>query len=332
MRTLRLLVAVLVGLSVGTPAAAQFKKLKDAVTKKADAPKANPSAQAPGQAADAPAPGPAPADGGTVAVTPQVVDRLVAGLKAAKAERDKAAKEDTPYGRYIRGKAAADAAATKCSAAQLTWGQRAAADEKLANRYSAAVDKAMAAQQKGDMAGYTDGMYQALSLIDPSCGVKAPEQPADFYEAQRAVEERANQANLRASGFSDRDFGLGTERVMMILAGSEPPGGASASEKSAVSARDPELKSLYGIRDAQEQRVAKQAPAPDPTLAPPQAAAAPPGASAFNQCMVSNIQTHEKEIQALGDRGSAAQEAGNTALMMAIADSIQRIQMAGCDK
>ena len=42
MRTLRLLVAVLVGLSVGTPAAAQFKKLKDAVTKKADAAEGEP--------------------------------------------------------------------------------------------------------------------------------------------------------------------------------------------------------------------------------------------------------------------------------------------------
>ena len=39
----------------------------------------------------------------------------------------------------------------------------------------------------------------------------------------------------------------------------------------------------------------------------------------------------EAEVRALGDRGAAAQEAGNTALMMAIADTIQRIQMAGCE-
>jgi hypothetical protein len=320
MRTVRLLVAVLVALGVSSPAAAQFKKLKDAVTKKADPPK--PAASASGQA-----------DGGEVAVTPDVVDRLLAGLRAAKAEREKAAKEDTPFGRYNRAKAAAEAAKPKCAAAQTTWVQRMAADEKLANRYTATVEKAMAAQQKGDMAGYEAGMYQALGVIDPSCAVKDPDRPADYNEAQRAVEERANQANLKASGFTDQEFGMASDRVLAILNGSDPPGGASASEKSAVSAKDPELKSLYGIRDAQEQRVSKQAPAADST--PPaqaQAPTLPPGATAYNQCMMNNVQSHEKEIQALGDRGNAAQEAGNTPLMMAIADTLTRIQNAGCSK
>ena len=320
MRTFRLLVAVLVALGVSTPAAAQFKKLKDAVTKKAD-PK--PDAAAPQ----------APADGGTVAVTPDVVDRLLAGLRAAKAEREKAGKEDTPYGRYNRAKAAYAVAKPKCEAAQMTWVQRAAADEKLANRYTATAEKAMAAQQKGDMAGYEAGMYEALGVIDPSCAVKEPQQPDGYYDAQRAVDERANQANLKTSGFTDQEFGMASDRVLAILNGSDPPGGASTSEKSAVSAKDLELKSLYGIRDAQQQRVAKQAPAADPT--PPaqaQAPTLPPGATAYNQCMMNNVQSHEKEIQALGDRGNAAQEAGNTPLMMAMADTIRQIQMAGCSK
>ena len=322
MRTFRLLVAVLVALGVSTPAAAQVpKKLKDAVTKKAD-PK--PEASSPQ----------APADGGTIVVTPEMVDRLLTGFRAAKAEREKAGKEDTPYGRYTRAKAAYAAAKPKCEAAQMTWGQRMAADEKLMNRYSATVDKAMAAQRKGDMAGYEAGMYEAMGVIDPSCGVKDPKQPDDYYEAQRAVDERANQANLKASGFTDREYGMLSDRVIAILNGSEPPGGASASEKSAVSAKDPELKSPYGIRDAQAERVAKQAPAPDPTPAPAQAQAPapPPGATGYNQCMMNNVQSHEKEIQALGDRGDAAREAGNTPLMMAIADTITRIQMAGCSK
>ncbi len=67
------------------------------------------------------------------------------------------------------------------------------------------------------------------------------------------------------------------------------PGGASPSEKSAVSAKDPELKAMYGIRDAQAERVAKQAPAPDPTPAPVQAQV-PTAASTVNQCMMNNIQ------------------------------------------
>ena len=126
---------------------------------------------------------------------------------------------------------------------------------------------------------------------------------------------------------------MASDRVIAILTGSEVPGGASPSEKSAVSAKDPELKALYGLRDAQAERVAKQAPAPDPTPAPaPVQAQVPAAAPAVNQCMVKNVQKHEAEIKALGDRGAAAQQAGNTQLMMAISDTIMRIQMAGCSR
>lgn len=327
MRPIRLLVAVLVALAVSTPAAAQFGKIKDALNKKTEPKPATPAPQAPGQAASAGA----PADGGMVVLTPEVVDRLLAGSKAAKAERDKAVQEDTPYGRYIRAKAAYEAAQTKCQAAQATWGQRVVADEKLGNRYTALVDKAIAAQQKGDMPGYEAKMYEALAMVDPSCAVRDPKQPDDFYDAQRGVEERANQAKLRSTGLTDREYGLASDRVIAILTGSDVPGGASPSEKSAVSAKDPELKALYGLRDAQAERVAKQAPAPDPTPAPVQAQV-PTAASTVNQCMMNNVQKNEAKIKALGDRGAAAQQAGNTQLMMAIADSIMRIQMAGCNK
>ena len=329
MRPFRLLVAVLAALAVSTPAAAQFGKIKDALNKKAEPKPATPAPQAPGQGASAGA----PADGGMVVLTPEVVDRLLAGGKAAKAERDKAAQEDTPYGRYIRAKAAYDVAQPKCGAAQATWGQRAAADEKLMNRYSAQIDKAMALQQKGDMAGYEAGMYEALGMIDPSCAVRDPKQPDNFHDGQRAAEERANQAKLKATGFSDREYGLASDRVIAILSGSDVPGGASPSEKSAVSAKDPELKALYGLRDAQAERIAKQAPAPDPTPAPaPVQAQVPAAASAVNQCMMNNVQNNEAKIKALGDRGAAAQQAGNTPLMMAIGDSIMQIQMAGCNQ
>jgi hypothetical protein len=329
MRPFRLLVAVLVALAVSTPAAAQFGKIKDALNKKTEAKPATPAPQAPGQAASAGA----PADGGVIVLTPEVVDRLLAGGKAAKAEREKAVQEDTPYGRYIRAKAAYDVAQTKCQAAQATWTTRVAADEKLVHRYTALMDKAMAAQQKGDMAGYEAGSYEALGVIDASCAVREPKQPEGFYDAQRAAEERANQAKVRSTGFTDREYGLASDRVIAILTGSDVPGGASPSEKSAVSAKDPELKALYGLRDAQAERVAKQAPAPAPTPAPaPVQAQVPTAAATVNQCMVNNVQAHEAQIKALGDRGAAAQQAGNTTLMMAIGDSIMRIQMAGCSQ
>lgn len=327
MRPIRLLLAVLLALGVSTPAVAQFKKLKDAVNKAADKKAATPEPKAGGQSA-----GSAPADGGVVVLTPEVVDRLLVGPKAASAEREKAEKEDTPYGRYRRAKAAYEVAKPKCSAAQMTWVQRAAADEKLVNRYTAAMDKAMAAQQKGDMVAYEARTYDALAIVDPSCAVREPNAPEGYNDMQRAVEERADQAKRKATGFTDRELGLASDRVFAILTGTDVPGGASASEKSAVSAKAPELKAMYGIRDAQSERLATQAPATDTAPPPPaQVQVQAPGAKA-NQCIVDNVQKHEKEIQALGERGAAAQEAGNTALMMAISDTLMRLQMGGCSR
>lgn len=317
MRSFRLLVAVLVTLGVSTPAGAQFKKLKDAVKKSAE--------PTPAAASSA-----APADNGVVVVTPEVVDRLLAARKAGEAEREKAAKEDTPYGRFLRAKDAYADAKAKCSKAQMKWGQR-PGDDKLVDRYSVLVDQALAAQQKGNMVEYENKMYEALGLIDPSCAVKEPQQPENFYDMQRAVDERANKARKEATGLTDRELGMTDDRVIAILNKTEPPGGASASEKSAVKAKESELKSLYGFRDPEVERAAKPAPAPEPAAATVNAQPSA-GASALNECMMKNIQAHEEEIKALGDRGSAAQDAGNTALMMAIADTIMRIQTAGCNK
>ncbi len=50
----------------------------------------------------------------------------------------------------------------------------------------------------------------------------------------------------------------------------------------------------------------------------------------MNDCMMKNIQTHQAEIEALAKRAEAAQADGNTEKLMAIADTLQRIQMAGC--
>lgn len=327
MRLLRLFLTMLLALGLSTPAAAQFKKLRDAV-KKSDPMEAAAAPNTPVRAEAVSAQG----GDGLVVLTPEVVDQLLAGGLAANAERNKAAQEDTPYGRYARAKAAYDVAKPKCEAAYTTWGQRVAADEKLAERYDARLQKALAAQAKGDMAGYENGMYEAQGVVDPSCSVREPRQPDDLHESRRAVEERANQANMKSTGLTDRELGLASDRVIAILTGAEVPGGASASEKSAVSAKEPELKALYGLREAQAERVAKQTPAPAPPPAAAPAVTPPPGSVALNECMVKNVQAHEKEIAALGQRGSAAQQAGNTPLMMAIADTITRIQMAGCNK
>jgi hypothetical protein len=334
---LALIVATLV---VTPPASAQFgaikKKLKGDATAKA-AEKAGEKGGVEPTAAQGPA---APSDpaaaGGTLVLTSDVVDRLITGLKAGAAEREAAKKEDTPYGRYIKAKAAYEVAKPKCEAAMQPGIQRIAADEKKNARYQAMSEKMFDAANRKDYVAQQAYSDSAMGMIDPSCTVKQPQEPKDYYDLQRGIDNRAEQATLKASGFSGKEFGQVSDRTIAILAQNPPPTDVSASEKAAVKAKDPELKSLLGIREAQEARVAKQAPAPAPAAvtdtAPPPTVTPPTGAVAVNECMVKNVEAHQAEIQALGDRGSAAQQAGNTALMMAIADSIQQIQFKGCKR
>ena len=46
--------------------------------------------------------------------------------------------------------------------------------------------------------------------------------------------------------------------------------------------------------------------------------------------MTKNMQSHQKEIEALAKRFQTAQKAGDQTKVVAIADTVQRIQMAGC--
>jgi hypothetical protein len=323
---MRLAACAAVGLGLASPAAAQFgglkKKLKAAAGSEAAAEGQKPAAQTPDAGARA---------GGSIVLTADVVDHLVVGLKAAKAARLAAQKEDTPNGRYLKASAAYDTAKTTCQEAQRTFPNRMVANQKLSDRYSALVDKMVAAQTKGDaklVQVYSDS---AMAMQDPSCVVKQPTQPDDYYEAQRAADTRAEQEAVKASGLSAAEYSMALERAEAILRGG-PPADVSASETSAVSARASELKPLLGINDAPPARAMKPAPAAtSPAATPvPAAAPAPPGSSALSACMAQNIQNHQKEIEALGQRAQAAQQAGNTASIMAIADTLQRIQTAGC--
>lgn len=365
----RIVAVLLLALALATPASAQFgalkKKLKGdtvnkAVDKAVDGAAGGDSAAAPTETGAAASTaggagptakavgGPKPATpetGGTLVMTPEVVDRLIAGLKAGKAEREKAKTEDTPYGRYNRAKEAYEKsrlayeeAQAKCQAAQSTFPTRMAANEKLLNKYQYYAQKAVDAMGNRDTTtqkAYTDS---SLAIMDPSCTVKGPEQPRqpdDYYDAESAINERAEQATLKAADFSSRqELGYASDKTIAILTGQASD--ASPSEKAAVQAKDPELKSLLGIRSAQEERVSKKGKAgatrDTVTPAPAPAPAAPPVPPvSVNQCMAKNVEAHQAEIEALGNRGDAARKAGNNALMMAIADSIRRIQYAGCD-
>ena len=175
------------------------------------------------------------------------VGQLIAGLEAGRAERDRAATEDTPYGRYRKAVAAYAVAQPKCQAAQQTFPQRMAGNQKLSDQYSALVDKMVAAQAKGDqklMAVYSDS---AMAMQDPSCTIKQPQQPDDYYEAQREADSRAEKQEMKASGFNRSELAMVKERAEGILRGADAPGDASQSERAAVSAQAGKLKPLLGI-------------------------------------------------------------------------------------
>jgi hypothetical protein len=325
MHIVRLAVVTLAAFAIATPASAQFGGLKKRV-------KAKTGQEDTSRAAGAPTEAEAPAgQGGTIVLTNDVVSQLLAGLKAGQAERDAAAKEDTPYGRYKKAEAAYAVAQPKCEAAQQTFPQRAAANQKMLDKYSALTEKMVAAQGKGDMKLMAIYQDSAMAMQDASCVVKKPEQPKDYYEAQREMDSRAEQKEIKASGLGAGDLAIVKERTIAILQGATPQGGASPMEKSAVSAKSAELKPLLGVQEQPPAQAAKPAPAPAPTPAAPapdpQMSAA---ASEMSACMTRNIQTHQAEIEALSKRAQAAQAEGNTQKLMALADTMQQIQMAGC--
>jgi hypothetical protein len=326
----RLAMVTLTALTIATPATAQFgglkKKLKEKAGQEDASRPAGAEAEASEEAADQGAPG------GTIVLTTDVVNQLLTGLKAAQDERAAAAREDTPYGRYLKAEIAYAEAQTKCDEAQRRF-LSGTANKELSDKSNAFTEKAIAAGNKGDtklMAIYQDS---AQALKDPSCIVKKPEQPADSYKGEREVEIRVEQAEVKASGLSGGELAMVKERTDAILRGG-PGADISASEKSAVSAKATELRPLMGIEEPQPAaQAAIPAPAPAPTAPAPAPAPDPQmsaAASSMSACMAKNMQKDQARIEALAKRGQAAQKAKDNATLMAIADTIQRIQMAGC--
>ena len=320
---IRLLPAALLMLALAAPAAAQFGGLKK---------KVRAAAGAEDKGKDGTAPPAGDAGGGAVVLDDKVVGQLIAGLKAGQAERAAAEKEDNPYGRYHRDVAAYEAAKAKCSEAQAAWATRAAADEKLMERYTAYVERSTKALQAGDTKRSQAISDSAMAMMDPSCVVKQPKQPDDYYDAEREIGNRAEQAEQKGAGLSRNELAMAKERAYGILINDTRPD-VSASEKAAVNGKSAELKPLLGIPDQRPARTAKAAPAPAPAPAAAPAPAQPGMSDAQSRtanCMAQNAQKHEKEIQALAQRAQAAQQANDMNKLMAIADSIQKLQSAGC--
>lgn len=327
---------VLVVFGVASPAAAQFgglkKKLKAAAGQEAGSEGAKQAGVSDQQAANAA--GNAGATGGTVVLTPEVVDQLLAGLKATKAYRDSAKTGDNSYGRYNRAAAAWEDAKAKCEAARDPFIRRMASDEKMANQYSELMNKMSEAMGKGDQAAATRYQEQALAMQDKSCVVKQPTRPDDYSEAERDIDAKAEQEGVKKSGLSASEFAMARERGEGILY-DQARSDVSESEKNAVKAKSKELKPLLGIRDPETERAMKPAPAPTPAPAPqpvPPQSGVSKAQMDMNNCMMANVHEHEKEIEALAERAKAAQEAGDMPTTLAIADTLRQLQTAGCNQ
>jgi hypothetical protein len=319
-----LIIVVLAVLASASPAAAQFGGLKKKI-KKATGQEDSP--------ATAPASDPTPGQGGSVVLTADVVSKLITGLKAGETEREAAAtSDDNVYGRYQKAKRAYAEGQAKCEANRQAWAMK--GNEKESEKANALIEKMLKAQEKQDYK--TAQIYQdSVSVLQggPSCLIKEPEQPKDYYEAEREVDVRADKAAAKGSGLAQGEYAMAQERAMAILRGGAPTD-VSQSEKNAVTAKKAELEPLLWPQEKTAVKTAKPAaaqPAPPPTApqADPQMSAA---ASSMSSCMMKNVQNHQAQLEALGKRGEAAQKAGNQGAMMAIADTIQQIQMAGCMK
>jgi hypothetical protein len=321
MTPMRTLAHVLLALTVAAPASAQFKVPKK-VKEMTGAEKAKPAA--------APA---AAAAGGTLVLDDDVIERIIKGLHAAKAYREDAAKANTPYGRQMQARAAYTEAKPKCEAAQQTFATRMVADPKLQEKNSAYLDRMLKANEKGDTAAQRAWGDSLAGLQDPACTVKDPVQPNDFYDQQQAVEQGAAQAELKASDFDGRESGQAKDRAIAIIQDAPPPD-VSPSEQQAVDKREKELKELMGLNPPPQARAPKPAlaPAAAPAAVAPAAPAMDSGQQAAAQCMSKNTQKNEQELKRLGEAAAAAGNAGDMAKAMVYADSINRLQTAGCNQ
>jgi hypothetical protein len=267
--------------------------------------------------------------GGVLVLDDEVLESFIKGLRAGQAEREAAAKADTPYGRYIRAQAAYAEAKPKCDAAMQTWAQRMAANQALMEKNNALLERMIAAMEKQDTAlqrVYGDSM---AALPDPSCAVKSPVQPNDWMNHQRDVDTRAEEQEIKVSGFTRQELGGVRDRVLAVLNGAPLPD-MSPSEQDAVNQRADELNRLMG-REVPAAAAAKPAPPPAAAAPPPQPTSGmSPEQEAMTNCMAKNSKKHEPEIVRLGESAAAAAQSGNTQAAMAIADSIRQLQVAGC--
>ena len=316
-RVVRILAVALLAIALATPAAAQFD-VKKKVKSMTGAEKAKPAAATGG--------------GGMLVLDDEVIERIIKGMRAAQAYREDAAKANTPYGRHMQAKAAYAEAQPKCEEGRATYATRLTADPKLQKKSEVYMERFLAAQEKQDTAAARIwGDSIAVLQGGPACAVKDPVQPNDFHDQQQAVETGAAAAELEASDLDGRESGQAKDRAIAIIQDAPPPD-LSPSEQQAVDKREKELKDLMGLNPPPQSRTPKPAPAAAAAPPPAPAPTVDPAQQAAGECMSKNAKKNEKEIERLGEAAAAAANAGDVAKAMVYADSINRIQTAGCNQ
>ena len=304
----RVLAVVCLALTLATPAAAQFGGLKKKAQQAAGAEAAKTvgdTTAAQHGAAPAPARRGRRGDGGRGARRPdrRPVHRRAQGRKGRARDGEKGGHA---LRRYNRDAAAYEAAKDKCAEAQANFPNRAAADPKFADRYSATADKMVKAQEAGNQE-----LAAAVGRLGP--GNDGPELPDQTAEAARRLLRRPARHRQPRGGAGDQDLEDESERVRHGPgADLDDPAGPDPARRR-VGQR--EVGGEQPVRRAQAaDGPAGAAPGPCRQAGPragaaarPPAAPAPTGMSddqtKLANCMAKNAKKHEKEIEALGQAG-----------------------------
>ena len=121
------------------------------------------------------------------------------------------------------------------------------------------------------------------------------------------------------------------DRTIAIIQDAPPPD-VSPSEQQAVDKREKELKDLMGLNPPPQARAPTPAPAPAAAPPPPARSRRGPRPAGRGRVHVEERQENEKEVKRLGEAAAAAANAGDVAKAMVYADSINRLQSAGCNQ
>lgn len=295
---------ILIALLAGS-ASAQFGGLKKKAAKAAGIGTGESSATTPGRV--------------NVTVTPEVVDHYLAGLKARKEERSRIAKTNSPVGRYYAAVDEYKAHLKHCDEF----------NRKRSENYTRLI-----AQQKYDSAA------NAMTARDASCetGASEPQEP-DFQQLSAAQGREdtaaAAGANMDVPSWASLDEWIPQLMSRMVDSPEQTSAelasnfGRKQSEVDVLKARKDEIAAALGIPPKQKP-VEQQAPPPMPQqMATPAAGAASPGITAGGaQCMQTEMTNQKATLEAMGKRGQAAQQANDMTKAMAIADSVNQINMA----